>query len=149
MDQVAAPGARQVAGEQHLRHGAKRLLHLPPDGRDNWIIYHADTSPDQKCTANRSPRIQPFGWTADGRPDFPVPVGEATRLAAPSGDGSAPSKRFLLTWHTPNLPGSKEDPERYWASQKTLYVTSRDLRAFADRPRGLFEWEMATIEIAA
>lgn len=68
-----------------------------PDERDNWIIYHADTGPDQKCTANRSPRIQPFGWTVDGRPDFPVPVGEATRLAAPSGDGSAPSKRFLLT----------------------------------------------------
>ena len=56
-----------------------------PDGRENWIIYHANTGPDMKCTAKRSPRIQRFGWTADGRPDFATPVGEATRLAVPSG----------------------------------------------------------------
>ncbi|CAA9499315.1 MAG: GH43_26 / GH43_27 / GH43 / GH43_31 / GH43_ 30 / GH43_33 / GH43_3 / GH43_8 / GH43_32 [uncultured Sphingomonadaceae bacterium] len=58
-----------------------------PDGRENWIIYHANTGPDMKCTPKRSPRIQRFGWTAEGRPDFATPVGEATPLAVPSGGG--------------------------------------------------------------
>lgn len=55
-----------------------------PDGRENWIIYHANTGPDQKCTPKRSPRIQRFGWTAEGRPDFPVPAAAGTPRAAPS-----------------------------------------------------------------
>lgn len=55
-----------------------------PDGRENWIIYHANTGPDQKCTARRSPRIQRFGWTADGRPDFARPVRAGAPLAPPS-----------------------------------------------------------------
>jgi GH43 family beta-xylosidase len=41
-------------------------------GRD-WIIYHANGGPGWKCTARRAPRIQPIGWTADGRPDFGEP----------------------------------------------------------------------------
>lgn len=62
-----------------------------PDGRENWIIYHANTGPDMKCTQKRSPRIQRFGWTADGRPDFPAPAGAETKLAPPSGgNGRAP-----------------------------------------------------------
>lgn len=55
-----------------------------PDGRENWIIYHANTGAKQGCTPKRSPRIQRFGWTANGRPDFPTPAGEGTRLAPPS-----------------------------------------------------------------
>jgi GH43 family beta-xylosidase len=41
-------------------------------GRD-WIIYHANGGPDWKCTARRAPRIQPIGWTTDGRPNFGEP----------------------------------------------------------------------------
>lgn len=58
-----------------------------------------------------------------------------------------PSAQFLLTWHTPNVPGSDADPERYWASQRTLFVTSPDLRSFRQRPHRLFAWNMATIDI--
>ncbi|RYY05127.1 MAG: glycosyl hydrolase family 43, partial [Alphaproteobacteria bacterium] len=54
--------------------------------------------------------------------------------------------QFLLTWHTPTLEGSKADPERYWGSQRTLYVQSPDLKRFAARPRRLFSWDMATID---
>jgi GH43 family beta-xylosidase len=51
-----------------------------PDGKQDWIIYHANPGPHQGCGAQRSPRIQPFTWTADG-PDFgsPVPVGKALK----------------------------------------------------------------------
>lgn len=55
-----------------------------PDGRENWIVYHANTGPGQGCTAKRSPRIQRFGWTNDGRPDFPTPVAAGAPLASPS-----------------------------------------------------------------
>jgi GH43 family beta-xylosidase len=58
------------------------------DGRENWIVYHANTGAGQKCTPRRSPRIQRFGWTADGRPDFPVPAAAGAPLAPPSGGKS-------------------------------------------------------------
>lgn len=57
-----------------------------PDGKEDWIIYHANPGPNQGCGDRRSPRAQPFTWKADGTPDFgrPVPVGQA--IAAPSGE---------------------------------------------------------------
>ncbi|MGI4864911.1 MAG: glycoside hydrolase family 43 protein [Janthinobacterium lividum] len=56
-----------------------------PDGKQNWILYHANDEPGQGCGRFRSPRMQPFTWHADGTPDFgqPVPVGQ--ELAQPSG----------------------------------------------------------------
>lgn len=55
-----------------------------PDGRENWIVYHANPGPDMKCTPRRSPRIQRFTWSRDGRPVFAMPVGSATVLERPS-----------------------------------------------------------------
>lgn len=55
-----------------------------PDGREQWIIYHANTGADQKCTAKRSPRIQRVEWTADGRPVFPIPAAAGAPLAPPA-----------------------------------------------------------------
>ncbi|GAC1355230.1 MAG: glycoside hydrolase family 43 protein [Acidobacteriaceae bacterium] len=59
---------------------------VSPDGRQNWIIYHANPGPNQGCGNLRSPRAQPFTWKADGTPDFgrPVPVGQA--IPVPSGE---------------------------------------------------------------
>lgn len=68
------------------------------------------------------------------------------RIGAPKLYFDAPSGQFLLTWHTPNEDGNRDDPERYWASQRTLYVQSRDLKTFAAKPRRLFSWDMATID---
>lgn len=50
-----------------------------PDGKQNWIIYHANPDPGEGCGNHRSPRIQQFTWNDDGTPDFgsPVPIGEA------------------------------------------------------------------------
>ena len=49
-----------------------------PDGKQQWIIYHANPEPNEGCKDFRSPRIQPFTWNADGTPHFgkPVAVGE-------------------------------------------------------------------------
>jgi GH43 family beta-xylosidase len=57
-----------------------------PDGKQDWIIYHANSEPNQGCGGNRSPRTQPLTWKADGTPEFgrPVPIGKA--IPTPSGE---------------------------------------------------------------
>jgi len=56
-----------------------------PDGKQDWIIYHANAQPGQGCGRFRSPRIQPFTWNADGTPNFGEPVSTGTELQKPSG----------------------------------------------------------------
>ena len=88
----------------------------------------------------------PFGaYTPDLR-NIPGHPHTLARIGAPKLFYDAPTRQFLLTWHTPNLDGSPEDPERYWGSQRTLYVQSPDLATFAAPPRRLFAWDMATID---
>lgn len=54
------------------------------DGKEHWIIYHANPEPDMKCTPKRAPRIQPFHFDADGLPVFGTPVSADERLRKPS-----------------------------------------------------------------
>ena len=44
------------------------------DGKENWIIYHANASAGLGCGITRSPRMQSFTWNADGTPNFGAPV---------------------------------------------------------------------------
>jgi len=60
-----------------------------PDGKQSWIIYHANGGPGWKCTPRRAPRMQPYHWRADGTPDFGVPVKDGVPLPAPSGGPTA------------------------------------------------------------
>ena len=57
-----------------------------PDGKQDWIVYHANPLPDEHCGTKRSTRAQPFSWNPDGTPNFgqPVPLGQA--IAEPSGE---------------------------------------------------------------
>lgn len=55
-----------------------------PDGKEDWILYHANSQPGQGCGRFRSPRAQKFTWTKDGKPSFGEPVKESTQLEAPS-----------------------------------------------------------------
>ncbi len=57
-----------------------------PDGKEDWIIYHANPEPNQGCGGRRTPRAQPFRWNTDGTPDFGRPVAAASPIAAPSGE---------------------------------------------------------------
>ncbi|MDR3734590.1 MAG: family 43 glycosylhydrolase [Acidobacteriaceae bacterium] len=47
------------------------------DGKEDWIIYHANSAPGQGCGATRSPRIQRFTWNPDGTPNFGIPQAES------------------------------------------------------------------------
>jgi GH43 family beta-xylosidase len=56
-----------------------------PNGKEDWIIYHANPAPGCGCGGQRSPRMQKFIWKKDGSPDFGVPVKTGMPLAAPAG----------------------------------------------------------------
>jgi GH43 family beta-xylosidase len=61
-----------------------------PDGTQDWLVYHANSSPGQGCGDARTPRMQPITWRADGTPDFGTPVPVDRRLAVPSGELAGP-----------------------------------------------------------
>jgi GH43 family beta-xylosidase len=58
---------------------------LSLDGKEDWILYHANPEPGEGCGGHRSPRAQPFTWKSDGTPDFGRPIAIGTPIAAPSG----------------------------------------------------------------
>ncbi|GHA48044.1 glycosyl hydrolase family 43 [Salinimicrobium marinum] len=55
-----------------------------PDGKEDWILYHANSKPGQGCGSKRSPRMQKISWSKDGVPIFGDPVSEDTTLEIPS-----------------------------------------------------------------
>jgi len=57
-----------------------------PDGTEDWIVYHANSSTSGGCDINRTTRAQKFTWNADGTPNLGVPVSLSTRLPVPSGE---------------------------------------------------------------
>jgi GH43 family beta-xylosidase len=56
------------------------------DGRENWIIYHANSQSGQGCGDARNPRMQQFTWNTDGSPDFGSPVKINTPIHKPGGE---------------------------------------------------------------
>jgi GH43 family beta-xylosidase len=57
-----------------------------PDGTEDWIVYHANSSSTQGCDINRTTRAQKFTWNPDGTPNFGTPVALGARLPSPSGE---------------------------------------------------------------
>lgn len=56
------------------------------DGKEWWILYHANTQAGQGCGDVRNPRMQSFTWNADGTPNFGQPVRVNAKLKKPSGE---------------------------------------------------------------
>jgi GH43 family beta-xylosidase len=56
------------------------------DGNEDWIIYHANSSPGQGCGDTRNPRMQKFTWNSDGTPNFGEPVRINTPIKEPAGE---------------------------------------------------------------
>jgi GH43 family beta-xylosidase len=55
-----------------------------PDGKEDWILYHANSEPGSGCGGKRSPRMQMFTWKKDGTPYFGLPVKAGVPLPIPS-----------------------------------------------------------------
>jgi len=58
-----------------------------PDGKEDWIVYHANDSKLGGCDVKRTTRIQEFTWNSDGTPDFGEPLPLDTDIVVPSGEG--------------------------------------------------------------
>jgi len=119
-----------------------------PDGR----YYIAGNESDASPTINIWSSQDLIRWAPYSQytPDLKATPGYSQalqRIGAPKLYFDAASKQFVMSWHTPHLEGTPEDPERYWASQRTLYVTSKDLKTFNGPPRRLFDWDMGTIDV--
>ncbi len=57
-----------------------------PDGTEDWLIYHANSSSGSGCGVSRNVRIQPFKWNSDGTPNFVSPVKTGVSINVPSGE---------------------------------------------------------------
>ncbi|MCX2575164.1 glycoside hydrolase family 43 protein [Pedobacter sandarakinus] len=57
-----------------------------PDGKENWLIYHANAATNQGCADRRNIRMQKFSFKADGSPDFGEPVATGLQINKPSGE---------------------------------------------------------------
>ncbi|KPV48001.1 hypothetical protein SE17_40420, partial [Kouleothrix aurantiaca] len=60
-----------------------------PDGKENWLVYHANSLPADGCANVRTTRVQPFTWNADGTPNFGTPLALDTPIPVPSGEQAA------------------------------------------------------------
>lgn len=56
-----------------------------PNGKEDWILYHANPGPGCGCGNQRSPRAQKFTWNKDGSPNFGIPVKTGQPLPVPAG----------------------------------------------------------------
>nr|WP_294790312.1 glycoside hydrolase family 43 protein [uncultured Mucilaginibacter sp.] len=56
-----------------------------PDGKEDWILYHANANPGDGCGGKRAPRAQKFTWNKDGTPNFGVPLKDGEAMKKPSG----------------------------------------------------------------
>ncbi len=56
------------------------------DGKEDWILYHANPATGQGCGDSRSPRMQKFTWNSDGTPNFGTAVALGAAIAKPSGE---------------------------------------------------------------
>jgi GH43 family beta-xylosidase len=57
---------------------------VSPNGKEDWILYHANSNPGDGCGNKRSPRAQKFTWNKDGTPNFGEPVAAGVALAVPA-----------------------------------------------------------------
>ncbi|MEO5908553.1 MAG: glycoside hydrolase family 43 protein [Ginsengibacter sp.] len=86
--------------ENHVYATGHNSFFKSPDGTEDYILYHANSEPEQGCGSHRSPRAQKFIWNSDGSPDFGVPIPAGINLNVPSGTDDVNAKR-----KTPKLFG--------------------------------------------
>ena len=118
------------------------------DGRYYLVGNRGDDQPDINFWTSED--LVTWKKYSDYFPDLkhvPDYTNALARIGAPKLFYDQASSEYLLTWHTPHYLGQTNLPEPYWASQRTLFVTSKDLITFSQPPRKLFSWDMATIDV--
>jgi hypothetical protein len=119
------------------------------DGRYYLVGNRSDSAPDINFWVSDDlvswERFGEFAPDLTAVPDYPKAL---PKIGAPKLFYNDSTNQYLLTWHTTHDLGETDLPEPYWAGQRTLYVTTPDLKAFSGPPRKLFNgsWDMATID---
>jgi|GEM_PF-576498 len=90
--------------ENHVYATGHNSFFKSPDGKEDYILYHANSEPGQGCGRDRSPRAQKFTWNADGTPNFGIPIAAGVNLNVPSGtdDVNAIKKNPVLNIDFPD-----------------------------------------------
>lgn len=116
-----------------------------PDGKDNYLLYHANSKPGEGCGSHRSPRAQKFTWNIDGTPNFGVPAAEGMELPVPSGT-VASYKRIK---HNPVLNIDFPDPTVinvngiYYAYATQAIRDRKMINIQVATSKDLFNWQYA------
>lgn len=88
LDSAAWKKSSQPVFKESLNHKVYATGHncffVSPNGKENWILYHANSNPGDGCGGKRSPRTQKFTWNADGSPNFGEPVAAGVALPVPA-----------------------------------------------------------------
>ena len=75
-----------TAAAEHAYAPGHNGYFVSRDGKQSWLIYHANSSPGQGCGGARSPRIQSFAWSNAGTPIFGLPARIDSPMAKPGGE---------------------------------------------------------------
>lgn len=86
-----------------------------PDGKEDWILYHANTEPGSGCGGKRSPRMQMFTWNKDGTPNFGLPVKTGVKI-------TSPAEIEYIKAKPPKAPGPKAKPTKKVIPNTTIII---------------------------
>lgn len=75
----------QQSLEKHVYGTGHNSFFKSPNGKEDWLLYHANSDSDQGCGGKRSPRAQKITWNRAGMPVFGEPVAEGVPLPYPAG----------------------------------------------------------------
>jgi GH43 family beta-xylosidase len=89
-----------------------------PDGKEDWILYHANSKPGCGCGGQRSPRMQMFTWNKDGTPNFGSPVKEGVPIPVPSA-------AEVVTAKPPKAPGKKLNSKAKTGNDQIIIIKNK------------------------
>lgn len=86
------PNSWKKSAQPVFKQSAENKVYAPghnsffksANGKEDWILYHANPEPNQGCGNHRSPRAQKFTWNSDGTPNFGKPVSTQTQMPLPA-----------------------------------------------------------------
>lgn len=55
-----------------------------PDGKQDWMVYHANRAANGSCNGYRQTFVQPVGWNRDGSPRLSPPIAPGVEIEEPA-----------------------------------------------------------------
>lgn len=132
----------QQSLQNHVYATGHNSFFKSPDGKEEYILYHANSEPGQGCGKYRSPRAQKFSWNADGSPDFGVPVEAGVHLDVPSGtlDYSETKKNPVNNFNFPD-PTVINVNGNYYAYATNSMHDGKMINIQVASSKDLFNWK--------